>query len=83
MYTVTFLETRHTGSHRVGTVEFDGQRNLTIHPKAQGAAEVLFHGVDMENPPAVIAAMKGAPRLFDGVYLRASYTNDNAIPLAD
>jgi len=77
MHTVTFLETSTVVPYwqqSVGTIEFAGSGAPVIEPTVAREAAFLFRDVDQADPVAVVAAMRDAPRHFDGGYLRATYT---------
>jgi hypothetical protein len=68
---VVFYRTLPSGSTRDGRIVLDAGR-LAVEG-AEHEAEVLFEGVDRADLAAVEAAMRDAPRRFDGAYLRAEF----------
>ncbi len=69
MMRVTFYETTVRGSEVTGRIEYEAGTLASYD--ADGELEFLLRGVDRDDPAAVEAALRDAPRRFDGAYVRA------------
>lgn len=67
---VTFYRTTESGSKERGRVTYE---NGKLESKDKGLLRLLFANGD-DTPEKIEAAMRGAPRRFDGAYLRASFS---------
>jgi len=66
---VTFYRTTASGSKERGRVTYE---NGKLESKDEGLLRLLLDGAD--TPEEIEAAMRNAPRRFDGAYLRASFS---------
>lgn len=67
---IIFLRTSPTGQRTAGVIVHQAGR-LTVDHAVQGCADELLRGVDPTDPAAVAAALRRAPQVYDGAYLRA------------
>jgi hypothetical protein len=68
---VIFLRTTRTGQEPAGVIVFqDGK--LLVENGTRYAAERLLQGVNRTDAAAVTAALRKAPEIYDGAYLRAA-----------
>jgi hypothetical protein len=68
---VIFLRTTPTGQREAGVIVFQAGR-LTVDPEVQPLADRLLQGVVQTDPSATEAALRKAPAVYDGSYLRAA-----------
>ena len=68
---VIFLRTTPTGQREAGVIVYQAGR-LTVDPDVQPLADHLLQDVDQSNPAATEAALRKAPTVYDGAYLRAA-----------
>lgn len=67
---IIFLKTIPTGQRTAGVIVHQAGR-LTVDQAVQGCADELLRDVDRADAAAVTAALRRAPQVYDGAYLRA------------
>jgi len=73
---VVFYQTAERGQRQVGRIVLSASGVLTVDTSVSSLADWLFRNVDRADAGAVSQAMRHAPELFDGAYLRAALVAD-------
>ena len=70
---VQFYLTGTDGDTEIAMIQYSDGRMTQVGDSR--VVDMLFNGIDRSSNDEVQQAMQGAPRRFDGVYLRAAYSN--------
>lgn len=67
--------TTSDGQREFGKIAFDGKQITTVGDTDIILDDLLW-GIDRSDAAAVMAALRRAPEVFDGAYVRASITEE-------